>query len=690
MTFAFINFLFFYFILLSSPFSANASTSTLTLEITWNGKATDKVTIKETFTGLENLLNISGEIDLSFFGGQVGPDIRNNIVGEITVNNENGTPLSFRKTETEEGTLHWLISPGNSEEVIVSYEIAFKHKSSSGYLGAVLDNLLCGALEATFIVPWPSSLSYFPFRKGDIKIKFNTPSSLNIYTPWDFDGVYYYVWHQASFHLGITGTYYSFMSDSFAVGEFWEHSESVNGLNFVVIVSKLIPNLEQSDIDKIYDLSKDCLEYMNNVWGKSIGTKYLITYLPYHPDGNMIFVSEASASQGFTLLYEHGTPNFGAWLVHQMGHRWDGFYPFVLNMDTGDFSYYNFREGGTVYYEIKAGANIGYYRPIESEIRQYETIRGTPRDKPIALVHHGSGNPDDETIYYRKSPLVYYLLDKEIQTKTNHRKSLDDVSKGIYLEHGVYPGHTNPLRLTMTKYIEMVNNITGYDFHSFFDYYYYSVGDININSDLTSDPDGNGLTVYEEVLLNYRPPVFSDVPSDYWAYNYILAIYDAGITTGCAQDDPNTPENERRYCPEENVTRGQMAAFIVRAKYGESFTYTTTPYFSDVPSTHLFFKYVQKLKDDGITAVSDIYGVDNEVTRGQMAAFIIRAKHGENFTYTQTPYFGDVPTTHGFFKYVQKLRDDRVTTVSGTYGVDNIVTRAQMAAFLARAFLAME
>jgi hypothetical protein len=45
---------------------------------------------------------------------------------------------------------------------------------------------------------------------------------------------------------------------------------------------------------------------------------------------------------------------------------------------------------------------------------------------------------------------------------------------------------------------------------------------------------------------------------------------------------------------------------------------------------------------------------------------------------------------HGFFKYVQKLKDDHITAVSGTYGVDNIVTRAQMAAFLSRAFLGMQ
>jgi len=187
--------------------------------------------------------------------------------------------------------------------------------------------------------------------------------------------------------------------------------------------------------------------------------------------------------------------------------------------------------------------------------------------------------------------------------------------------------------------------------------------------------------------------VFLDVPPSYWANDYISFIYANGITLGCVQDNPNTPQNERRYCPEDSVTRGQMAAFIIRAKYmfsppwyGEEFSYTGTPYFNDVPSNHNFFKYVQKLKDDNITVVSGTFGVNGLVTRGQMAAAIIRAKFGENFSYTTTPYFSDVPPTHNFFKYVQKLRDENITVVTGTYGVDNIVTRAQMAAFLSRAF----
>ena len=58
-----------------------------------------------------------------------------------------------------------------------------------------------------------------------------------------------------------------------------------------------------------------------------------------------------------------------------------------------------------------------------------------------------------------------------------------------------------------------------------------------------------------------------------------------------------------------------------------------------------------------------------------------------HYRYTTTPYFSDVPSTHGFFKYVQKLKDLGITKVSGTYSVDREVTRAEMAAFLVRAFL---
>jgi len=53
--------------------------------------------------------------------------------------------------------------------------------------------------------------------------------------------------------------------------------------------------------------------------------------------------------------------------------------------------------------------------------------------------------------------------------------------------------------------------------------------------------------------------------------------------------------------------------------------------------------------------------------------------------------FSDVSSDHWAFDYIQKLRESGITTgyPDGTYKPENNVTRAEMAAFLARAFLGM-
>ena len=60
---------------------------------------------------------------------------------------------------------------------------------------------------------------------------------------------------------------------------------------------------------------------------------------------------------------------------------------------------------------------------------------------------------------------------------------------------------------------------------------------------------------------SYTPPpatgLFADVAASYWAAAWIEQLYKEGITTGCAA-------NPLRYCPSDNVSRDQMAAFLVR------------------------------------------------------------------------------------------------------------------------------
>ena len=58
---------------------------------------------------------------------------------------------------------------------------------------------------------------------------------------------------------------------------------------------------------------------------------------------------------------------------------------------------------------------------------------------------------------------------------------------------------------------------------------------------------------------SYSPPVatgvFSDVPTNYWAAGWIEQLAAEGITGGCGAGV---------YCPDTDVTRAQMAVFLVK------------------------------------------------------------------------------------------------------------------------------
>ena len=103
----------------------------------------------------------------------------------------------------------------------------------------------------------------------------------------------------------------------------------------------------------------------------------------------------------------------------------------------------------------------------------------------------------------------------------------------------------------------------------------------------------------------------------------IEAIAAEGITRGC-----NPPTNDR-YCPDDAVTRGQMAAFLVRAF---SLTASDGGTFEDVPTGHLFATDISRLATAGITRgcnppANDRYCPDDAVTREQMASFLARARN---------------------------------------------------------------
>ena len=181
-------------------------------------------------------------------------------------------------------------------------------------------------------------------------------------------------------------------------------------------------------------------------------------------------------------------------------------------------------------------------------------------------------------------------------------------------------------------------------------------------------------------------PIFSDVPTNKESYNFINVLNTWKITKGCGGTS---------FCPAEPLTRGQIATLMIRAIYGENFTYPQTPYFSDVPATHPFFPYIQMMRSLNISngCGAGNYCPDAPVTRRQISTFVVRGKFGglfgDNFSFPSTPYFADVPNTDTSFPFVQKMRELGITKGcgAGAFCPESPVTREQAAIFLVRAFL---
>ena len=100
----------------------------------------------------------------------------------------------------------------------------------------------------------------------------------------------------------------------------------------------------------------------------------------------------------------------------------------------------------------------------------------------------------------------------------------------------------------------------------------------------------------------------------------INGLWVAGITRGC------NPPVDDRYCPDNPVTRAQMASLLVRAL---ALTPTTTSPFTDI-TNNVHEADIRALAAAGITTgcnppANNRYCPDNPVTRAQMASLLVRS-----------------------------------------------------------------
>lgn len=208
-------------------------------------------------------------------------------------------------------------------------------------------------------------------------------------------------------------------------------------------------------------------------------------------------------------------------------------------------------------------------------------------------------------------------------------------------------------------------------------------GTINYSVSVNTDPGirSGTMSAGGSVFTVYQAVDFNDVPPAHLFYTEISKIYARGITIGCGGAN---------YCPEQEVTRQEMAAFIIRALGDFNPPTPAQQRFMDVPPANPFYAFVDEMAARQITVGcgSGNYCPASPVTREQMAAFIIRAL-GE-FSPPTPPQqrFTDVPPSNPFYNFIDRMAALNITLGcgGGNYCPGQPVTRGQMAAFLVRAF----
>jgi hypothetical protein len=117
---------------------------------------------------------------------------------------------------------------------------------------------------------------------------------------------------------------------------------------------------------------------------------------------------------------------------------------------------------------------------------------------------------------------------------------------------------------------------------------------------------------------NVTDPGFEDVKTSAWYYGSVAALVEKGILEGY---------NEKTFNPNGTLKRSEMAKILTKAfsLKEESFTDKT---FTDVKPEQWYSKYIQPLITNNITngISANTFGPNEEVTRGQIATFVVRSE----------------------------------------------------------------
>ena len=202
-----------------------------------------------------------------------------------------------------------------------------------------------------------------------------------------------------------------------------------------------------------------------------------------------------------------------------------------------------------------------------------------------------------------------------------------------------------------------------------------------------SEVEINQITPQQETFAGYPAPLtggdnrtltnvsYNDIAGNLFE-NDIIKLGEKSITTGYPDGG---------FHPLESIERGAMAAYLYRLAGSPEFEAPAESPFSDVPTTHPFYKEIAWLKATGITTgwEDGTFRPEESINREAMAAFFYRAAGSPEVQQKAT--FTDV-SENPFAKEISWFQFSKLSTgwPDSTFRPHDSVKRDAMAAYMMR------
>lgn len=367
-----------------------------------------------------------------------------------SISYSNGQPIPFHWNDSSKA---WDVPAAKNCVITVAYRVRLEHDNYNWDAGGGIDGrptvwnneVLFWVTKALFV--------YGQGTPAELKaeIVFELPKDWKISTPW----------MRTSDNGFLAESLDMLDNNLLVVGNQIEDRIQVDGMSILLVT----PSSISHRMELLRNTMKAILPVYKQVFKELPGTNYLICV-----SKNEIEDGEAYANSFHQMFNDKNLKEreivWANTFAHEMFHYWTG----IIYNDNFEGNYW-FSEGFTDYYSSLAlirsntVSEQDYLKKLAFQFARFHSVRSLMREK-VSLIQAGHHKIENWHLIYGGGATIAFVLDVEIRSITEGRKSLDDFMERLYVEFGK---KGNPF--TIEDQIRILNQLTNSDFGPIFKKY---------------------------------------------------------------------------------------------------------------------------------------------------------------------------------------------------------------------------